>query len=183
MNNKKKLMLYIGLVLLLIGVVSGFTYAYILSRTNEEEVSNNSGIVDVDYTISENITGTDLVPSIDKSSGLHSIATAKLKAGSVNASFNIYITPSVIDGLNIGALKWEVKGTNGGEEVYSNNGDFSAATADTPITIVDGYALLSTDTTFDIYIWLDASLINSAIENKNLKVTISADTVNVTGNY
>lgn len=183
MKNNKKLILYIGLVLLLIVIVGGATYAYILGRTNEEEVTNNSGMVDVDYTINENITGVQLIPSDSKSGGLHSVATAKLKEGSVNAGFNIYITPSVIEGLDISALKWEVIGTNNNEEVYTNSGNFSGATMGNAIKIVDSYALKSTDTTFDIYIWLDASLITTSIDNKQFKATISADSVQITGNY
>ena len=52
-------------------------------------------------------------------------------------------------------MKWEVVGTYNGTTVYSNNGNFSTAVKDTPITIVDKYGLKSTNTTFDI--WLDKS--------------------------
>lgn len=183
MKNNKKLILYIVLVLLLIAIVGGTTYAYILGRTNEGGVSNNSGMVDVDYTINENITGVQLIPTDSKSGGLHSTATAKLATDSVNAGFNIYITPSIITGLNISALKWEVTGTNNGSTVYTNSGNFSSATAGTPIKIVNSYALKSTVTTFDIYIWLDASLITTSINDKQFKATISADSVQITGNY
>lgn len=183
MKNNKRVLLYVGLVLLLIAIVGGATYAYILGRTNEENVSNNSGMVGVDYTINENITGVQLIPSDSKSSGLHSVATAKLETNSVSAGFNIYITPNVIEGLNISALKWEVTGTNGGSTVYSNSGNFSGASVGTPIKIVNGYELKSTVTTFDIYIWLDASLISTSIDNKQFKAKISSDTVQITGNY
>ena len=108
-----------------------------------------------------------MIPSSTATEGLTSVAVARLDTGSVPAAFNIYITPTSIDGLNISALKWEVTGTNNGEIVYTNNGDFSTAVKDTAITIVDKYELKSTDTTFNIYIWLDASLINTSINNVN----------------
>lgn len=183
MKNNKRLLLYICFVLLLIIIVGGATYAYILGRTNEENVSNNSGMVGVNYTINENITGAQLVPTDSKTGGLHSVATASSVSDSVNTKLNIYITPNVLEGLNISALKWEVTGTNGGSTVYSNSGNFSGASVGTPIKIVNGYELKSTVTTFDIYIWLDASLINTSIDNKQFKAKISADTVQITGNY
>lgn len=97
-------MLYIVFVLLLCIVVGAASYAYIVARTNEGNVNNNSGKMDVDYTITENITGIQLMPSEDKSGGLHSVATAKINSGSLPSAFNIYITPTSIAGLNIAAL-------------------------------------------------------------------------------
>lgn len=183
MDKKKKIVLYIVFVLLLCIVVGAASYAYIVARTNEGNVNNNSGKMDVDYTITENITGIQLMPSEDKSGGLHSVATAKINSGSVPSAFNIYITPTSITGLNIAALKWEVTGTNGGTTVYTKSGNFSTATVNTPITIVDKYTLKSTDTTFDIYIWLDANLISTTLNNNKFTAKISADTVQITGNY
>ena len=183
MNKNKKVMLSIIFVLLIIVVISSVTYAFILGRTNEENINNNSGKVNVVYDITENITGVQLIPSSTATEGLTSVAVARLDTDSVPAAFNIYITPTSIDGLNISALKWEVTGTNNGEIVYTNNGDFSTAVKDTAITIVDKYELKNTDTTFNIYIWLDASLINNSIDNVNFTANITADTVQITGNY
>lgn len=183
MNKGKKIVFYIVIVILLCVVVATASYAYIVSNTNEENVDNGSGKVDVVYTISENITGVQLIPAEKSSDGIHSVATARLNTNSVSSAFNIYIIPTSITGLNIKALKWEVTGTYNDTIVYSNNGDFSAATANTPITIVNGYELKNTDTTFDIYIWLDASLINTTLDNNKFTAKISADTVPVTGNY
>lgn len=183
MDKKKKIGLYIVFVLLLCVVVGAASYAYIVARTSEENIVNNSGKVDVDYTITENITGMQLIPSSDRTDGLHSVAIAKINTGSVPSAFNIYITPTSIEGLNISALKWEVVGTYNDTIVYSKNGDFSTAVKDVPITIVDKYELKSTNTTFDIYIWLDASLINTALDNNRFTAKISADTVQITGSY
>ena len=112
MNKNKKVMLSIIFVLLIIVVISSVTYAFILGRTNEENINNNSGKVNVVYDITENITGVQLIPSSTATEGLASVAVARLDTNSVPAAFNIYITPTSIDGLNISALKWEVTGTN-----------------------------------------------------------------------
>ena len=124
-----------------------------------------------------------MIPTSTATEGLTSVAVARLDTDSVPAAFNIYITPTSIDGLNISALKWEVTGTNSGEVVYTNNGDFSTAVKDTAITIVDKYELKNTDTTFNIYIWLDANLINTALNDNRFTAKISADTVQITGSY
>ena len=39
------------------------------------------------------------------------------------------------------------------------------------------------NTTFDIYIWLDANLINTALNDNRFTAKISADTVQITGSY
>ena len=78
---------------------------------------------------------------------------------------------------------WEVEGVNNGSVVYTNSGNFSTATKDTPIKIVNAYNLLTTDTTFTIYIWLQGSKLTTAIDNKTFSAKISADSVNVTGTF
>ncbi len=181
--KKKKIILSIAFVLLLVIIVFGCTYAFFVNRTGERSITNTSGKTDIVYSITENITGVHLTPSDAASGGLNSVAVARLNTNSVPTAFNIYITPTSIDGLNVAALKWEVIGTNNDEVVYSNNGDFSTASNDTPITIVNKYELKSTDTTFNIYIWLDASLIDTSLDNSRFAAKISADTVQITGNY
>ena len=37
--------------------------------------------------------------------------------------------------------------------------------------------------TYNIYIWLDASLIDTSLDNSRFAAKISADTVQITGNY
>ena len=44
MDKKKKIVLYIVFVLLLCIVVGAASYAYIVARTNEENVDNNSRV-------------------------------------------------------------------------------------------------------------------------------------------
>lgn len=168
---------------LLIGVVFGATYAYIVARTNEVTANTGTGKLDVVYNVDSGTTG-ELIPSTSREDGLKSVATAKINTGSVPAAFNIYITPTVIEGLAVAGLKWEVEGYVSGNSapVYSNNGNFDGATANKAIKIVDGYNLTTSETTFNIYIWVDNSLMNSSMAGKKFTAKISADSVPVTGN-
>ena len=182
MLNKKKIFVSICVVLLIILIVAGSTYAYIESMTNEQSVTTGSGELEVVYDISDSITGT-LRPTSSNGERLNSVAVARVTTDSVPAAFNLYITPTVIDGLNISALRWEVIGTNGGSTVITKSGNFNGVTANTRITLVDNYNLLTSDTTFNIYIWLDGSMLTSAINNKRFAATITADSVPITGAF
>lgn len=183
MNKKKSIVIFIIFVVVIIILISSGTYAYISARTKDDYISTGSGMLDIKYSITpENITG-NLVSSINRESGLKAVATVSLKAESEDALFNMYIIPTALTNLNINALKWEVEGVDGEEIVYTNAGDFSIAEQDTPIKIVDSYALTENDTIFTIYIWLDANLVKNPIENVSFGAKITADSSPLTGNF
>ena len=58
---KKTIFIILG-VIVFSALVTSVTYAYIVTMTNQGNVHTNTGTLDVDYTISENITG-ELLPS------------------------------------------------------------------------------------------------------------------------
>ena len=183
MNKKNSMIISITIVLLIILMVAGTTYAYITARTNEGGLDTGSGMLDINYTIEpENITGS-LISSLDREKGLNAIATASLKESSEEALFNMYIAPTALTNLNIPALKWEVEGIFEEEIVYTNSGDFSTAEVGTPIKIVDGHQLTEEDILFNIYIWLDVSLITSPLDGASFGAKITADSVPITGNF
>lgn len=183
MNKKKSIIISIIFVIVIIVLISSSTFAYISARTKEENIGTGSGMLDINYSITpENITG-NLVSSINRESGLKAVATVSLKTGSEVALLNMYVTPTALTNLNISAFKWEVEGISGDEIVYTNENDFSTASENTPIKVVDGYALTEDDTIFTIYIWLDASLVNSPIENVSFGAKITADSSPLTGNF
>lgn len=183
MNKRRSIIISVTIVLLIILLVSSTTYAYMSARTNESSVDTGSGMLDINYTITpENITGK-LISSLNRDEGLKAVSTVSLKTGSEAALFNMYIKPTALTNLNIPAFKWEVEGIVGEEIVYTNMGDFSTAEEGTSITIVDGYALTTTTTTFNIYIWLDTGLLNSVIEGANFGAKITADSVPITGDF
>lgn len=183
MNKKNSIIISITIVLLIILMVAGTTYAYMTARTNEGDLDTGSGMLDINYTIEpENITGS-LISSLDREKGLNAISTVSLKEGSEEALFNMYITPTSLTSLNIPALKWEVEGIFGEEIVYTNSGDFSTAEVDTSIKIVDGHPLTEEDIIFNIYIWLDVSLITGPLDGASFGAKITADSVPITGNF
>lgn len=181
MRNKSKAIGTVLGVLLFIILVAGFTYAYLILRT-EKDLTTGSGKFSIDYSIVQNITATDLSPSTTKSGGLVGKVQAKLSSNSVAGKFNIYITPTTIEGLNTnGALKYEVY-VNSSTTAYKT-GSFEGITANTKLKVVDGYSLTSTSsyTTFTIYIWLDNSLVTNEMFGKIFNATISADSTAITG--
>ena len=178
---KKTIFIILG-VIVFSALVTSVTYAYIVTMTNQGNVHTNTGTLDVDYTISENITG-ELLPSSSKDDGLKATATAKITSNSIPAAFNLYINPEVLDGLAVDALKWEVYGYIGNNLSYSNTGNFSNASVGNAIKIVNGYELTTDITTFNIYIWIDGSLMTESVIGKRFKANITPDSVPITGEF
>jgi len=182
MNNKRKMVVSVIAVIFVIVLVSSITYAYLVATTNESSLDTGSGELSINYQKPEDLNG-NLVISTSRDNGLKAIASASLNEGSVDALFNLYITPKVLTNLNIPALKWEVEGIRNGNVVCSANGDFSDAVVDTKFKILDG-CKLSTDTTmFTVYIWLDASLITTTVAGSQFDAKIGADSIPITGSF
>lgn len=182
MSKKKSVIVSIVIVLLIVVVVSAITYAYYIAVTNEESVDTGSGKLDINYVKPGDLTGT-LLLSTSRDGGLKTTATASLNDGSVDALFNMYITPTVLTNLDIPALKWEVEGVRDGEIVCSDNGDFEGAEVNTKIKILDSCLLSTTETTFTVYIWLDASLVTTTVGGASFDAKIGADSVPITGGF
>lgn len=183
MDNKKKIIITSLIVSIVVLIVAGFSYAFIVAMTNEGDVGTGSGLLDINY-IAPDTTVFDnsiIVPSSNRNFGLNTSASASLKDGSLNTLFNMYINPKSLTNLDIPALKWEVEGVMNGQIVYTNSGNFDKKVVDTKFAIVDGYNLSTDITTFNIYIWLDESLVTSQIESASFSIGISADTIQLTG--
>ncbi len=180
--EKKKIIISIIVVVLLVIVVVGATYAFFVSRTNEGGAKANSGELDINYVAPDDITG-ELKSSETREDGLKAISTVSLGTNSVSALFNMYVTPLALTNLNIPALKWEVEGVQGGSTVYTNSGDFSTASVNEKIPVVTEYELTEKSTTFTVYIWLDANLLTSGINDVSFKAKISVDSTPVTGKF
>ena len=170
-------------VILFIILVAGFTYAYLLSRV-ETDLTTGSGKYMIDYSIVQDIESSTLSPSTSKEGGLHGKVRAKLSKGSVTSKLNLYITPSVIEGLNVNdALKYEVYVE--GDDTFYEHGTFKDALNGSPIAVVENYSLTddSNYTIFDIYIWLDNDSVTSSMVGKTFGASITADSVSVTGEF
>jgi len=186
MSNKRIVGISIMVVVLIVLVVSGVTYAYLMAVTDEGTLDAGSGKLDINYVgpTADSLTG-NIISSDSRDSGIKATATASLNTGSEDALFNLYITPTSLSGLNISAFKWEVEGMRGGSivDACSGSGNFAGVTANTKITMVSGCPLDTATTTFYIYIWLDGSLITDAISNASFKASIGANSTPITGEF
>lgn len=188
MDKRRKLIISIVMVILLVVIVGAVTYAYIVAITNSGDVNNSSGMLDINYDAPADITGS-FIPSTDRSGGLFTTTKASLVAGSQVAYLNMYVTPTALTNLNISALKWETEGLRDINDdgtldvVCYKSGNFSTALVDEPIKVVDACQLDYDDTTFNIYIWLDASLLNTSLSGATFGAKIGADSVDITGTY
>lgn len=181
MGDKKKVIIsIIGVIMIIIMVVAA-TYAYLMAVTNEGNIDNTgSGELSISYQKPSDLTG-NLAISTSRDNGLKAVATASLNEGSVDALFNMYITPTALTNLNIPALRWEVEGVRDDEIVCTGSGDFSDAVVDTKFKILDSCELSTDVTTFTVYIWLDANLITSSVAGSQFDAKIGADSVPITG--
>ena len=183
MNDKKKVIISIIGVLLIAMVVSVGSYAYLMAITNEGNIDNiGSGELSISYQKPSDLTG-NLVISTSRDDGLKTVATASLNEGSVDALFNMYITPTVLTNLNISALRWEVEGVRDGEIVCTGSGNFSDAVVGTRFKILNGCKLSTEVTTFTVYIWIDAALITTQVAGSKFDAKIGADSVPITGEF
>lgn len=185
MTKKKHIIISIISILILIIIVSASTYAYFIAKLDEIDVGTDSGELSVLYEIDENITGEVLVPSTTYENGIKSVAKARLNTGSVKALFNLYITPTTFDSaLAISPLKWHVDVVDYNNNIVdSYSGNFVGKKEGEAFKVIDGYELTLVDTTFNIYIWLDSSLVVQPINDKRFVANISADTVDITGTF
>lgn len=186
MDRKIKLIGTVLGVVLFIFLVAGFTYAYLEVRT-EKTLTTGSGKLSIDYAIVQDIESSALSPSTSKSGGLHGQVKAKLSTGSVPGMFNLYITPSAISsGLTSNeVLKYEVYKNENNTSSLIKSGNFKNATVGTSINIANSKLSDSSKYTFfDIYIWLDNSLVtSSSVINQSFSAEISADSTNITGEF
>ena len=181
--NKRRIFVYAALVTAFMLLIFGATYAFIISMTNSEDVQTGSGLLNINYVGPDTSVFEDVVinPSPNRNGGIMTTASASLASDSVRALFNMSITPTAITNLNISALKWEVEAITNGTVVYSNSGNFSSAEVDVKFNIVQEFDLSTDVTTFNIYIWLDESLIENAIDNAAFNIKIGADSTQITG--
>lgn len=186
MEKRKKIIISILFVLLTIIITAGISYAAFVFITNSGIVEANSGKLDIAYNIEDSSVSGILIPSATKSGGISTSVTAKINSGSVDAGINLYLTPTAITGLPITAIKWEVDVVNtSGVVVNTYSGDLSTSIMNTPYRILEAYPLSSNLLTFNIYIWLNGSLVtNENFDSDNsFSAVISADSIAITGEF
>ena len=103
---------------------------------------------------------------------------------SVDAIGNIYINiEQMTANLSIEGFIWEVYGYKNGQLVYSNSGNFRGynSTTNNKVDIVQNYTITKTNTSFDIYLWIDGEQIDNNILGANFFGYIGANTEQFTG--
>ena len=184
---KKQLVLSITGILLLILIVSGSTFAYFSTvvKGNGNDISANSKIFNVDYHNGQDINGElDIVT--DKANGRVTEVEIGLTENIPGVVGNILLNvENITDNLKINGFKWESYLKEGNTETLQKSGNFSAASNDLVISLVDNYPLTTSMKTFKIYIWLDANDPstdqNVADGTANFRGYISATTNRLTG--
>lgn len=189
----KKIIFYTISILLLTIIVSGATYAYFVSTTNSNKnaLNTETGSIKVTYIGGAALEGL-LSLSEDKSGGINTTVHIKKSEDSLDAQANIYINiDSISEALATEGLNWEVYKKVKGTESFVKSGTFAdcdptsnvkkCSTGD-KLYIVTGYELLTDDTAFTVYVWLDGNKVGNEVMGATFKGTVAAETENITTN-
>lgn len=186
---KKRLFYTIILVISIIVLVVGGTYAWFITSVNATNKANtNSKKFQVIYTGDTRLDG-NLLMTNSKTDNYKRTVKAKVADDSVSAKLNLYINIEEISAnLAVEGFVWEVYGYQNGTQVYANSGNFNGKSATTGNNIIDltnftdhVYTITNVETTFDIYLWLDGNKVDESVLGSTFKGTIEAKTENFTG--
>lgn len=183
---KKQLIYSIIAVFLIMIIIIGSTYAFFTSTAKaSNSATANSKKFEVIYTGGGKSLDGSLDPCTKKEDGINTTVNIKMAQNSALAKATLYINiEKITSNLAVEGFIWEVYGTNeSGEEVYYKKGNF-AGTNDTDkntVNIVEDYQLSYENTSFIVYLWVDASKVNESILNSEFKGSLGAKTENFTG--
>ena len=180
----KKAMIYSLIMLVLIGVISGSTYAFFSASTNPNNSNNlNSGgsKIEIIYTGGTEITGP-INLTADKTGGLNTTVHIRRTAESEPVKAIIYLNiETLTNTLAVDGFVWEIYGVKSGTQVYSRTGTFKNAEENSEIVLVENYQVDTVDTDFTIYIWLDGNKVSNEVLGAEFSGYIGARSENYTG--
>lgn len=181
MNKFINNFIYILIVITLCLVTFGITYAwFIMSRTSNNVNATSSGSLQIVYDKGQDVHGM-LYPTTSKDNGLKASVSISQTSTSIQGLATISLNITTIDAeLAISALKWELYANDGSNPV--STGNFANTTASSVINLVENYELSTTNTKFDLYIWLDGNESSNDVINKSFGAYISASAVNKPAN-
>lgn len=199
MNMNRKL-LYIIITIFTIGIgMIGGTFAYFSAVTNSsiDAINTESEKFAVIYTGGTSIDGP-LEMTLNKDGGLNTNVKIKMDEGSALPKASLFFNIEQISNnlINNGtepwqsALKWEVYGYDEDDTlIYSKTGTFNECSSSRSETCVNNSKLYIAENqqlsyeyvTYDIYIWLDATLADIGVDGASFNGTIGAETENFTG--
>ena len=170
------------IVLLLIIITFGSTYAYFSSRlSTNNSVGGASEKYEIIYNGGEEINGNIKMLSSHVGADNTTVSIAKGQDVNVDINATLYINITQISPeLAVSGFKWEIYRVNGNNEILENSGNFAGKAATDEIAILTK-ALTTTLTSYKVYFWLDGASVGNEISGKTFKCYIDARTDNLTG--
>lgn len=186
----KKIFFYISIILSILIITAGATYAYFASATNSAKnaLTGDSAFLLVNYTGGTNIEGS-ISLSRDKSGGRNTTVNISLDPDSVIAKADLFLNiNSISSPLAVEGFIWEVYKTINGVESFVGSGTFETCqpsglkcSSGDKIIIVNDYILSTTNTAFTVYVWLNGDKVGNEVIGSSFSGTIHAETEEFTG--
>ena len=174
--KKAKLIGAIFGIILFIGLIAGFTYAWVSWQSSNIKIEGTAECFDIDYGISQQIGSASTKGSLNMASsyteGLSAKVTLALKTGcSVTGTGKLYLntnTSGTSTNILGGALKYTV--------VNGNNTTSGIINTTEKITLLEDIDVSSTTaTTYTVYVWLDGEIADNTYANLTYNGYISAE--------
>ena len=183
----KKIIIYTSIVILIIAVTAGATYAYFSSSTTRNNMSGGTTQIDVVYT-NGNVIDGEINLSETKEEGYNTTVYIRQTNSSVPVEANIYIDiDEISQGLSSLGFIWEVYDEDGEKltegdfwDCEGRNTTKKCADGDRMYLVRD-YPLTTNDAGFTIYFWLNGDLVGNEVIGATFHGEIGAITNIVTG--
>lgn len=88
--ESKRVLLYSVLVMTIVLVIVGVSYAYFSTTTNSNEQVVKSGVLEITYQNSQNITATEIVPTTEEEADVHQFTVTN--TGTLDTTYSISMT-------------------------------------------------------------------------------------------
>ena len=188
----KKNIKYILILILLVIIISGSTYAYFSATIVRNNAIRTTGdVLEVIYSGDTAINGI-IELSRNKDGGHRRETQIGLSERSVGIAAHLYIDiQNISPELAVSGLKWEVYTLKDGVETFYSSGTFlqcgeigqtkSKCKSGDKLYMVTNYDLAVTQTTFVVYLWLNGEEVGNKVIDKRLVGEISAETIFLTG--
>ncbi len=186
--NKKKKIIYIGLMVIALAlVVSGISYAYFTGTTNSEQQVVTSGVLELTYETGQDIQVEEMFPSEEKEASLHKFTVKN--TGTLEATYNISFIDIDLkkDSEDITAynLKWALYEADESytEGTLVKNGSFSVVsgylTGNDELVIKTGLTLAPSEKqSYILKVWLqEAGKPQDEDQNMKFSMKVQVDTL------
>lgn len=189
----KKTILYTVIVLLIMIITVGGTYAFLNTTIAYNLINPNSSTIDIVYSKGDPING-NLNLVTNKEGGFNTTVSIGLANNSLIVKANLYIDiEKISEELATDALNWEVYKIEGNVENRVSFGTFTdcknedgterkCQTGD-KLYIINGYTLSKELTNFKVYIWLNGNVAGSEVFGTELSAHIGAESEKIASNF